>query len=1391
MYWNRLSREQVELARNGREYEELCAYLNVQFGYTHESENVEDQPIGSHSDNTASKSYQVEGAITRILRKELKFYQAHQEKSTGYPTLYQVDIDLQKIDQLPARFEEAEHAETISDEGSARDKPLTDGSKSDVSNGSATSAELSDSQSQPVQDANNKRFTNFEWSRVYIVKDHQAQPSGDSNIREWYFLDGERTVLRELNAKFEGIKIDDEGLVEEYLDFFCSFLCGEKGSFALIKDDRDLEKLEDSDRFERALFEKRHRAVRDEVKPFPNELKFNKAKEEIKKCIQNKNPYYPIGAKRITESPSNTSTETIKFQITRLVLYDRRFFYSTFEVLRSGYVEMSEDRQIFPSFAKTTASGAERTPINFDLAVRRYATFRHRKSGLVLYTKSAKRRPISSTQFREYARSSGSVSYLSNLLVEGDVTFGAGENLTGLECSNLQFLDSILFDHCVVSSVLRFEHCQFLGSFGAPGTRFHSQVVVKHSEIFAVANITPTGKKNKIAAYFALELDSARIDGSLTLECLTAHASVSCKHLSVQSDANLSGIRVLPLVEENWERDKEQAFWAAPLSEAVLFDLQRSSFAGSLNLGVWVDPVQAREKSRRRVTVCGRCRFDTMSIGKSLILEGLAVVTPASKKVSGYVCFPSLDMPGVTVKGNIQSWDYDSWDPTGTIINPPLIVDGTIDLKWSTIEGYVDFRTSHIGKELDCRVLRSAWLTLEPSRVDAISVDNNNVEEAGEIDWASYSLTAAHQPKVLGNTSSDWTQQFQRRMSIVQGNLELGNAIIPGGVTLTGTTVEGTVDIGLGAQLGQVKAMPVLGVRRESKKRTVFKQTAFLGRLSIRDSTIEGPIYLWGTRIGKEDAGGQDKAPRPVIDITTSKLKGGLYLHARSNWEGVQVASELLVNGKHWSDKKETVTDWEDHQGGLAHKNNVEDEAHAYFWQTLGDVFHTTVYGDVEVLASDLGADLDLTNTEVKGRIRLNDSYVKCDVRAVTCLQELEPKSTAARGPQQDKALRTELKTECSHFEFQALRCDGDLMLAGLAVAENVDGRNAAVRGHAEFVHEDREAAIEENLNLCGFEVGLLKIGGKSFEKSGTIDLARAKLATLEVSTLPKKINLQSITVGNWNVKDYRRLLKHTEPYDSWPYKSLENSLAAKGNEDDAEKVHVKKNWREWRENFRHERKALSFLAHPVLRSVSLFFALAAIVTVFTPWSSCPQALGLFGVALAFYGGPFVKLLFWDGLILGAIMGFGTRLFLALLIWLGFALFLAFVLSEPQNIQPTFGAVKVGLGRTDLKINADNPADREKLAKARNDLQKRTPVEWGFGSHAIWLALDITVPLVPFNLHDEWEPRETAEGTTDPWDPSKPLWYAPKTLATIFVPISWVIWTLIATGMAGLIRTKK
>jgi hypothetical protein len=334
-----------------------------------------------------------------------------------------------------------------------------------------------------------------------------------------------------------------------------------------------------------------------------------------------------------------------------------------------------------------------------------------------------------------------------------------------------------------------------------------------------------------------------------------------------------------------------------------------------------------------------------------------------------------------------------------------------------------------------------------------------------------------------------------------------------------------------------------------------------------------------------------------------------------------------------------------------------------------------------------------LTNTNVYGRIRLNDTHVRCDVKAVACLQELDTKFKASEPPEQHTALHRELQTQCSHFEFQSLRCDGDLMLAGLHVMgkksttsqlvdpeqSGVDGRNAIIRGHVEFVCDESvnaqglskkgRASIGGDLTLCGCQIGLLRIDGQSFQTTANrIDLARVTASTLEVfEPLPQQINLQSVKVNNWEimksskVKKGEKLLKLLEAtkeyYDSGPYQSIEASLASEGKDEDADDVHRAKNWREIEE----KEKGFRPLPAPVVWFGWLGGLVSGILVAGcfgVTWLWLPFVVFLAAVVTVYGKGVFswLKLKCWDRWILGKMMGFGTRLLPAFAVWLLLAL---------------------------------------------------------------------------------------------------------------------------------------
>lgn len=1318
-----------------------------------------------------------------------------------------------------------------------------------------------------------KTLTSYDWTRVYLVRvvadKSDTGSAGDSAVYEWYLLDGESTVLHVLNAKLKGIKIDDLKLAAEYLDFFCSFLCVQEGVFALIQSEDDLNDLENADLFEPVLFPRRQYAVFRDVGPYAR-VPWATVEQELRRKLKEKviKSLIRLLQSKASNNQSASDGRTTNQRATQelkeggkedrlvlddLVLFDEEVREASFEVTRSGKVTMKTDSEFLG-----------------DLQVRRHTTLRHGRSGVILFTKNASRKRVTAATFKDYVTSAVRVSSFYNVLIEESVRFDPTDHINGLECLDVHFLGRVTFDHCNVSAVFRFEDCKFLGGFHAPGANFNSQVSFKSTETYSLPEVERRKQTQETqdeadwsdgpdGAYpIALDMNHAKVAGSLTLERVTAYGSVSCRHLTVKADANFSGLQVLPLVDcivsvENEKTSKR--YKAARARGPVLLDLQRSFFAGSLNLGIWIDRdrksknvpgfERTKKPNRRRVTVCGDCRFDTMSIGKSLIIEGLAVVKPQEKEVDlsqlGSGAWDrKLSMSNIRVKGNIQSWEYDSWDLAGAMINPPLLVDGSIDLKWSRVEGYTDLRGSHVTGNLDCAGMRAAWLILEHSRLSDVEANDEARRRTEEVAWAKYSIVdPAYRPTPVGNAPKKWIDQFVERMSIIQGNLNLGNAIIPGGVQLRGVSIGKSIDVYLGAELGAISALPCFGIytefaetleesgakRQIPVKRTVVKQSAWLGRLSIRDSTLAGPLNLWGAKIGPTGTQVQNVAPKPVIDIATSRLQGGLYLHARSRWEGQETIFQLLGAGQHWRDSLESTevhTEWTDHCGfrwidpcGFVPEFQTFDVGLAnYFWTTVSDVFHTTVNGDVDIQASEIGADLDLSNTHISRRVRLNDSYVKCDVRAVTCLEELDNQVTALQGSAQAVALGATLQTHCSCFEFQSLRCDGDLMLAGLAVAGKVDGRNAVVRGHGEFVYfdidaaVDMEAEIKGDLNLCGFEVGLLKIGGRSFAKSGTIDLARATISTLEIcgllpEKLTKEINLQSIKVNHWEIMKSEqekqeeailRLLGCTKKhYDSWPYKSIENWLSAKGEDNAAKAVFRDKNWREWTIQGCSINKSIFEEAKlKILPALLCVIVLAGSIAVSVwPWSQFTASVAsiwffIIVLPIIFRIGSWtwhwgIKRWIW-----GRFMGFGTVLRNAVLLWLVLSIGLALVLSDSRNVQPTFAAINAGL--TKIKFD-DFTVDQiaYEIQNARDELKNQHPdeEEWGFWNHGFWLALDITVPLVPFNLHDEWEPRESSEKTF------MPQWMPPKTLANCLTLISWIIWSLIATALAGAMWVRK
>lgn len=221
-----------------------------------------------------------------------------------------------------------------------------------------------------------------------------------------------------------------------------------------------------------------------------------------------------------------TDSRTEKKVLHGLVLYGKKVLASSFELTESGMVTMTEDQEFL-----------------LDLPVRRHTTLRHKKSGLIRFTKSASRKRIPAAEFKDLMVKAAKVASFYNVLIEESVRFDSTDKVNALECLDVHFLGEVTFDHCNVSAVFRFEDCKFLGGFRVSGTNFNSQVSFKKSEVFFLSETwldQPSAVREKGDYPVALSLDYAKINGSLSLERLTVHGSVNGRHLTVQSDANFA-----------------------------------------------------------------------------------------------------------------------------------------------------------------------------------------------------------------------------------------------------------------------------------------------------------------------------------------------------------------------------------------------------------------------------------------------------------------------------------------------------------------------------------------------------------------------------------------------------------------------------------------------------------------------------------------------------------------------------------------------------------------------------------------------------------------------------------------------------------------------------------
>ena len=884
-------------------------------------------------------------------------------------------------------------------------------------------------------------------------------------------LTGRSDVIHELNERLGGPRPEQ---VVDYVDFFSSFVGGDEGPFLVPRNDAERAELFAADTFAEDAARTRAALV----------LGSESAAAHLE--------LPPCKLERLAGDGETASVEAH-------IVYGSAIFMGRFSVAVDGAIEMVDDEPL----------GALQT-------VTRHRFVEHDGSSWLLREWGSRQKErITARVFldRVFCGESHEADYsrpgIRDLEVSGDVVFPGCRPLPWLHCRGVDFRGSVVMDDCTASDRVLFEDCRVLGAFSARRAQFAKSLGLRRCQFLALT--TERGQAASLErdrwgmASFgmpvALCLDSARIESDLDLERSTCHATLRARRMSVGADANLAGVRVLPLVVELAQPDKE--FTYAVSSTAVALDLSDGEFRGAVNLGCAFDHTASSQMSSlprhcHRPVVVGSVLLEGVRIEASLWLRGLGVLRPG--KVRGaddHTAYFSLRL--ARIGGSLQNYG-----PPSLVWPPPTRVLGHADLTCATFGNYAELATFCITGDLDMGALEAQALFLNARwERDARPDDEFGGAEA----WFDYSN--GH-PEARAD---HW------RYCYVGGRIALNNARISGGLFGSGLQALGGLHALDGAQFGSIKVYPLVWLesvddaeKEGSKQQVMRRHRPRFGALEFETAKITGTLEVFDTDIGRH------------LLLNNTTVAGGINLYG---------SDEMLAP---------CVTMFRD----MGYTND-EAQLRSYIApQLVTPALSTRVGfdprhepGSLSITGCEIGGSVELRNVRAAAHILLDDSRIAGDLatapalvvggaeqkmaevfengqRAITPVLNLEGCKAAVlmvhgqcidqlAGQQPDENMgEMTLRTECRRFVFDGLNCGGDVRLWRVAASRAISGRHAEVAGKL-------------SLHVVGAGMDSAWLRG-SGEDGKEVMLERACFQQLSlVEPFPRNVKMRGIQVTHWD----------------------------------------------------------------------------------------------------------------------------------------------------------------------------------------------------------------------------------------------------------------------------------
>jgi hypothetical protein len=930
-------------------------------------------------------------------------------------------------------------------------------------------------------------------------------------------LTGGSDVVHALNERYGGPR---EGSVLDYIEFFCSFVAGDEGPFLVPRDDGERDEVAGQDVFAIAAQQARERLVLGDDSPrAAPEAAMPPARLELLPDERR------ADVRAAAEKAGWRDTESATFAQAH-VIYGSAVFAATFALARDGNIEMLDDEPLASLQTVTRHRFVEDAGTSW----------------LVREWGGRVRQRIEARDFlaRLHAAPDDTATLecavFRHLEVIGDVVFPACCPVSWLYCQYVDFRGSVVLDDCRALDRVDFEACRFFGSFSARRAVFDKSLALRRCQVFALSGDSgrPAAREQDrfgsrdFGGPVAIALDSAQVAIDLDLERTTGHATLRARRLRIGGNANLAGLRVLPVVvplpaaseaADAAVAGSPERFAAS--ASSVQLDLSDSEFGGSVNLNCALDHAAVVQMKRfalhcHRSVVAGTLRLDGARIQGSLWIRGLCVpVLRDTRGGAGHVALFSLRQ--ARIEGSLQNYD----DRDGAW--PPTRILGELDLTCASFGNYAHFDGAFIAGDLEFGAvtaqsvsLKAEWRAPQPAP---------DAEYGGAEPWFDH--TGARPDAVDGC----WRPCF------MGGDVSFNNARISGTVFVDGGWIDGMLHARDGARLGSLLFRSGASLSTEEQpdgsSLGIVRHPARVGAIELETAEIHGTVAILDTEVASH------------ASIVNARIAGDLDFYGTAALRRSFVAD--LRTGYAWSDPDYPIDDFVERALGRSPPVTVVGARAA-----VGQ-------GSLRVRGSTIGGSVDISNVRVQDDLVFEDTSIGGDFataqprvlggpgerlfqaleggqRAVTPLLDLEGCRAAVlevHGKCIDDVvaaptpgIHSELanRSECRRFVFDALQCRGDARLWRLRASRSVSGRHAEVRGSLSFY-------------VAGEGLGPVPAASDgSGDRSVRLERADFGQLTL-VEPFPPSVHLRGIRVGQWSPRSGRdaREIAPAGPKVDWP----------------------------------------------------------------------------------------------------------------------------------------------------------------------------------------------------------------------------------------------------------------